>query len=138
MKDEIKIRSTVNRELSTSVVISGKKYLILTEDLIPQKQLVNTRVYLDGKIISSSNLDCKNALNSPEPCKKIIELIQGQHQIIVKMLKKEQEKRFRTPSKYLWEMKKIGARRKPPIPYLKRTNPINKYIGILLHKLKGD
>jgi len=249
MKDKIKIRSTVNRELSTSVVISGKKYLILTEDLIPQKQLVNTRVYLDGKIISSRNLDCKDALNLPESGKKIIELIQGQHQMIVKMLKKEQEKRFRTPLKYfdevkymlqkkenkdalnllvqalkkypddpfllsyygcleaiihknyefgiqtclrainmldettpfgqeifyptfylnlgrahlaaqnkqdaveafekglsydnenkdlLWEMKKIGARRKPVIPYLKRTNPINKYIGILLHKLKGD
>lgn len=248
MKDEIKIRSTVNRELSTSVVINGKKYLILTEDLIPQKQLVNTRVYLDGKIISSRNLDCKNALKSPEPGKKIIERIQEQHQIIIRMLKKEQEKIFRTPSKYLdevkhmlhkkenkdalkllvqalkkypddpfllsyygcleaiihknydfgietclrainmldettpfgqeifyptfylnlgrthlaaqnkqdaveafqkglsydnenkdllWEMRKIGTRRTPPIPYLRRTNPINKYIGILLHRLRG-
>jgi tetratricopeptide (TPR) repeat protein len=246
MKDEIKIRSIVDRELSTNVVINGKKYLILTEDLIPQKQLVNTRVYLEGKIISSRNLDCKNALDSPEPGKKIIERIREQHQMIVRMLKKEQEKRFKSPSKYLdevknmlqkkenkdalkllvqalkkypddpfllsyygcleaiihknyafgietclrainmldettpfgqeifyptfylnlgrvhlaaqnrrdaveafqkglsydsenkdllWEMKKIGARRKPVIPYLKRTNPINKYIGILLHRL---
>jgi tetratricopeptide (TPR) repeat protein len=249
MKDEIKIRSALNRELNTSVVINGKKYLIISEDLIPQKQLVNTRVYLDGKIISSRNLDCKDALSLPEPGKKIIELIQGQHQMIVKLLKKEQEKKFRTPSKYLdevkhmlqkkeskdalkllvqalkkypddpfllsyygcleaiihknhefgietclrainmldettpfgqeifyptfylnlgrahlaaknrknavaafqkglsydhenkdllWEMKKIGMRRQPVIPYLNRTNPINKYIGILLHRLKGD
>lgn len=35
----------------------------------------------------------------------------------------------------LWEAQKLGMRRKPVIPYLKRTNPINKYIGMILHKL---
>jgi tetratricopeptide (TPR) repeat protein len=34
----------------------------------------------------------------------------------------------------LWEMKKLGARREPPIPFLKRSNPLNKYIGKLLGK----
>ncbi len=34
----------------------------------------------------------------------------------------------------LWEMKKLGVRKKPPIPFLKRNNPINKYLGILLSK----
>lgn len=34
----------------------------------------------------------------------------------------------------LWEMKKIGTRDKPPLPFLARSNPINKYIGILLYK----
>lgn len=32
------------------------------------------------------------------------------------------------------EMKMLGQRRKPPVPGLKRSNPINKYIGMLLHK----
>ncbi|HMK50418.1 MAG TPA: hypothetical protein VK435_10225 [Thermodesulfovibrionales bacterium] len=249
MKDEIKIKSTVDRELSTSAVINGKKYLILTEDLVPQKQFVSTRVYLDGKIISSRNLDCKEALSSADPTRKISELVRAQHLMIVKMLKKEQEKRLQTPSKYLdevklllqkkahkealnvliqamkkypddpfllsyygcleaiihkdyqfgietclraiemlnettpfgqeifypsfylnlgraylaarnkksamdafekglsydkenkdilWEITKLGARKKPAIPYLKRGNPINKYIGILLHKLRAS
>ena len=31
------------------------------------------------------------------------------------------------------EMKKMGIRRKPPIPFLSRLNPINKYIGKILH-----
>jgi len=35
----------------------------------------------------------------------------------------------------LWEARKLGMRRHPAIPYLKRTNPINKYIGMILHKL---
>ena len=34
----------------------------------------------------------------------------------------------------LWEMKKIGTREKPPLPFLARSNPINKYIGMLLYK----
>jgi tetratricopeptide (TPR) repeat protein len=35
----------------------------------------------------------------------------------------------------LWEVKRLGSRRKPAIPFLKRSNPLNKYVGILLHKL---
>jgi tetratricopeptide (TPR) repeat protein len=37
-------------------------------------------------------------------------------------------------SDLLWEVSKIGKRRKPVVPILKRSNPINKYIGRLLHK----
>ncbi|MBI5632011.1 MAG: tetratricopeptide repeat protein [Nitrospirae bacterium] len=33
-----------------------------------------------------------------------------------------------------WEMKKLGSRKKPPVPFLRRGNPINKYIGMLLGK----
>jgi tetratricopeptide (TPR) repeat protein len=36
-------------------------------------------------------------------------------------------------SDLLWEIKKLGVRRKPVVPFLKRSNPINKYIGQLLH-----
>lgn len=32
----------------------------------------------------------------------------------------------------IWELKKLGTRRKVPIPFLRRGNPINKYIGMLL------
>jgi tetratricopeptide (TPR) repeat protein len=33
-------------------------------------------------------------------------------------------------------MKEIGARRKPVVPFLERSNPINKYMGKLLFKMK--
>lgn len=36
----------------------------------------------------------------------------------------------------LWEMRKLGLRRKPAVPFLRRSNPINRYIGQLLHSLK--
>lgn len=35
------------------------------------------------------------------------------------------------------ELKRLGTRRKPPISFLPRSNPLNKYIGILLSRLKG-
>jgi tetratricopeptide (TPR) repeat protein len=34
------------------------------------------------------------------------------------------------------EMKKLGIRRKPLLSFLKRSNPLNKYIGKLSHKFK--
>jgi len=36
----------------------------------------------------------------------------------------------------IWELRRLGLRRKPPLPFLKRSNPINKYIGMLLSKIK--
>jgi tetratricopeptide (TPR) repeat protein len=36
----------------------------------------------------------------------------------------------------LWEMKKLGMRRKAVVPYLSRSNPINKYVGMILHTFR--
>ena len=33
-----------------------------------------------------------------------------------------------------WELQKLGTRKGPPVPFLKRSNPINKYIGLLINK----
>lgn len=38
-------------------------------------------------------------------------------------------------SELLSELHRLGARRKPPLSFLKREHPINKYIGSLLHKV---
>jgi tetratricopeptide (TPR) repeat protein len=34
------------------------------------------------------------------------------------------------------ELQGLGARKQPPVPFLDRSNPINKYIGLILHKTK--
>ncbi len=36
-----------------------------------------------------------------------------------------------------WELKKLGARKPAPLPFLARSNPINRYIGKLLYKSAG-
>jgi hypothetical protein len=33
-------------------------------------------------------------------------------------------------------LQKLGVRKQPPVPFLDRSNPINKYIGMMLHKAK--
>ena len=35
------------------------------------------------------------------------------------------------------ELHKLGVRKQPPVPFLDRSNPINRYIGLILHKTKG-
>jgi tetratricopeptide (TPR) repeat protein len=37
----------------------------------------------------------------------------------------------------LWELRKLGTRKKVPVPFIERSNPINKYIGMLLRKIGG-
>jgi tetratricopeptide (TPR) repeat protein len=245
--DTIKIESLLQKEISSIVVIHGKKYLILTENYDPKEQVITTRVYLGGKIISTRTVDVGNILKTPGFEKKITELIQTQHKMITNTLKDENAKKSLTPSAYLdevkrllqkknnrsalnlltqgiknfpddpfllsyygcldsiinknyaygidtcsraleilneripfgkeiffptfylnlgraylasgrkkdavtafrrglsyepenkdllWEVKKLGMRKNPPIPYLKRSNPLNKYIGMVLHTLK--
>jgi hypothetical protein len=41
-----------------------------------------------------------------------------------------------TKKTLIWEMKKLGLRKSPLMPFLNRSNPINKYIGMLLYTLK--
>ncbi|MBI4688800.1 MAG: hypothetical protein HY754_00785 [Nitrospirae bacterium] len=36
----------------------------------------------------------------------------------------------------LMELRRLGIRRKAAVPLIERSNPINKYIGIVLNKLK--
>ncbi len=33
----------------------------------------------------------------------------------------------------LQELRSLGIRKKPPVPFLDRSNPVNKYIGMILH-----
>jgi tetratricopeptide (TPR) repeat protein len=36
------------------------------------------------------------------------------------------------------ELRRLGMRsKKPPIPFLQRSNPLNKYIGLMLHRKKN-
>lgn len=56
--------------------------------------------------------------------------------------KKEAVEAFRKGRTYdhnnediLWEFKKLGIRKRPAIPLLERSNPLNKYIGVILHRL---
>jgi len=44
--------------------------------------------------------------------------------------------KFEINQQIIDELTKLGIRKNPVIPFLKRSNPINKYLGIILHKLR--
>jgi tetratricopeptide (TPR) repeat protein len=89
-EDSRKITPDPQKELTTTAVIDGKKYLVLTEDYGSEKNLIITQVYLGGKIVSTKKTDYKNILTIPEPEKKIMELMQDQHEKAIKMLSAEE------------------------------------------------
>jgi len=246
--DSIKIKSALQKEVCTNITIKGKKYLIITEDLVPVDNIISTKVYSGGKIVFSKDLDCSDVMKSASPDKELIALIRRQHDTIVQMLGMEASTEVKTPSDFLnvvknlllkknnrralelllhaleqypndpfllsyygcleavvnknysygidtcnralevlkdripmgkeifyptfylnlgrayvaagkkknavqafqnglkyneehkdllWEAKKLGIRREPSVSFLKRSNPLNKYVGMILHKIKA-
>lgn len=245
-EDSIKIKAILHKDVSTNVSIGGSKYLIITDDLTPRNNRIATKVYSAGKILFTKDLDLSGVPEETLTEKNLLGMIRRQHEMIAGLLREEHQRRAKTPSDYLeevkallrkkdnrraleilgsglqqypdepfllsyygcleavingnvsfgidtckkalekldtlapvsrevyyptfylnlgrayiaagrkkdaleafdqglsfdrdnrdliWEMRKLGIRRKPVIPYLKRTHPINKYIGLLLHKL---
>ncbi len=89
-EDSSKITPGPQKEITTTVVINRKKYLVLTEDYGSERNLILTQVYFGGKIIFTTKTEYNHILNTPEPEKKIIELMQNQHEKAIHMLTAEE------------------------------------------------
>lgn len=107
-EDSKKITPIPQKELSTNVMLGGKKYLVLTEDFGVEKHLIITRVYLGGEIISTKKRDYKNILNTPYQEKLLKVLMQDQHEKAVTMLRTSEKKSL---SDYLDEIKTLFQRK---------------------------
>ena len=110
-EDSREITPELQKEITSNVTVSGKKYIVLTEDYGSEKSFIITRVYLGGKIISTKKTDYKNILSAAEPEKKIVELMQDQHEKAALLLKAEEMKGTGLQD-YLDEIKRLIQRRK--------------------------
>lgn len=63
-----------------------------------------------------------------------VHLFQGQKMEALKIFREGLP--FDGEMRIVRELDRLGIRRSPVIPFLKRTNPINKYLGILLGKFR--
>jgi tetratricopeptide (TPR) repeat protein len=106
-EDSRKITPGPQKELSANVVISGKKYLVMTEDFGAEKHLILTRVYLGGEIISTKKTDYKYILNTPDLGKKLRTLMHSQHEQVLDMIKTEKTREKKKPPDYLDEIKTL-------------------------------
>jgi tetratricopeptide (TPR) repeat protein len=50
----------------------------------------------------------------------------------------EQGLRYDKKGELASERRSLGIRKRPPVPFLNRSNPINKYIGMMLHVRAND
>jgi tetratricopeptide (TPR) repeat protein len=62
-----------------------------------------------------------------------IYLLQGDRPEAIRMFRKGLERGFN--EQIVAELSRLGVRRSPPLPFLSRNNPLNKYLGIILGRL---
>jgi len=62
-----------------------------------------------------------------------IYLLQGDRPEAIRMFRKGLE--HGVDEQIVAELNKLGARRPPPLPFLHRSHPLNKYLGIILGRL---
>jgi len=99
---------TIQNDIYNNVVVGGKKYLVLTENLAGE-HIISTRVYLGGTILSAKKVDYKKIMDTQDPVKKIRELMQREHEQALSMLGMEKTKEEETTVYYV---KKLLKRRK--------------------------
>ncbi|MDA8170851.1 MAG: hypothetical protein M0Z48_03375 [Nitrospiraceae bacterium] len=85
--DRIEIKSGASYLLEASLTINSKRYLVLTE---PAGDLIITRVYLNGQIISTKKSEYQKASGQDEKTgPALTELMRRQHELAIAGLKKE-------------------------------------------------
>ena len=100
--------STLEKDICNTVVVNGKKYLVLTENL-PGEHLITTRIYLGGTILSAKKVDYKKIMDTQDPERKIRDLMQSEHEQAFSMLGMEKTKEEETTVYYV---KKLLKRKK--------------------------
>ena len=100
--------STLEKDICNTVVVNGKKYLVLTENL-PGEHLITTRIYLGGTILSAKKVDYKKIMDTQDPERKIRDLMQSEHEQALSMLGMEKTKEEETTVYYV---KKLLKRKK--------------------------
>jgi len=104
-KGEAMSITTSPKDICNNVVVNGKRYLVLTENLTGE-YLITTRIYLGGTILSSKKIDYKKILNDQDLERKIRDLLQREHEEALSMLGMERTKEEETTLHYLKKLLK--------------------------------
>ncbi len=105
------LQAVVDKRYRTGVETCRKSFKLVTRDM-------------EGKSAMAAIL-CLNLGRAFVAAGKRMEAIEA----FEKGLKYEKGNR-----ELIGELQALGKRKKPPLPFLSRSNPLNKYIGLLLHK----
>ena len=97
--------STLQKDICNTVVVNGKKYLVLTENL-PGEHLITTRIYLGGTILSAKKVDYEKILDTHDSERKIRDLMQREHEQALTMLGMEKTREDETTVYYVKKLLK--------------------------------
>lgn len=109
-KGEIRIISKSHNELSCYVIAGEEKYLVQTENSLPQIPIIITKILLNGKIVTTIKTDYRGMADALDT-NRINELMQRQHQLAISMLKTEQVQAAKTPADYIEGVKILLMRK---------------------------
>lgn len=109
-KGEIRIISKSHNALSSYVIAGEEKYLVQTENGLPQIPIIITKILLNGKIVTTIKTDYKGMAGALD-IDRINELMQRQHQLAISMLKTEQVQVAKTPADYIEGVKILLMRK---------------------------
>ena len=104
-KRAIRLRSSRSPELTSDIVVDGVRYHVQTEKLGPKTPIIATKVFKDGKIVSSKKLDYHHLLDDPGLNEKLQELMRHQYSSAIAVLRAERPKERKMVSAYLDEVK---------------------------------
>ena len=97
--------STLQKDICNTVVVNGKKYLVLTENL-PGEHLITTRIYLGGTILSAKKVDYEKILDTHDAERKVRDLMQREHEQALTMLGMEKTREDETTVYYVKKLLK--------------------------------
>ena len=115
--------TTLQKDICNNVVVNGKKYLVLTEDLSGE-HIITTRIYLGGTILSSKRADYKKLMDAQDADRKIRDLMQKEHEQALIMLGMEKTKEEETTVHYV---NKLLKRRKYKSAFKLVTTALDQY-----------
>ncbi|OGW56227.1 MAG: hypothetical protein A2Y81_03880 [Nitrospirae bacterium RBG_13_43_8] len=115
--------STLQKDICNNVVVNGKKYLVLTENLSGE-HIITTRIYLGGTILSSKKADYKKLMDAQDADRKIRDLMQKEHEQALIMLGMEKTKEEETTVHYV---NKLLKRRKYQSAFKLVTTALEQY-----------
>ncbi|GAB4387431.1 MAG: hypothetical protein Kow0025_00940 [Thermodesulfovibrionales bacterium] len=107
MAKKIKIRSSRGQEFSSTLLLGGQEYLVVTEDKGGDEVKVVTRVYLKGRILSTT----EKAYGKRTAAQNTEEAMRKQHLMVVSSLGAEAAKADKPPSESLDEAKVLLRKR---------------------------
>jgi tetratricopeptide (TPR) repeat protein len=111
-KEQLKIVPKLAREFGTKIILGGRTYLVESEELGNRKHILLTRIFHNGKILSSYEVDYQHILGRPDFEERLSDLINWQQSKAIENLKLDLIEQEKTWKDFIKEIEVLVRRNK--------------------------